>query len=56
MLLGLSHKDDDIAEGEWVVEEQHDIMLQRFDHPADNVLLVAMCILPFLVMVRCNLI
>ena len=56
MPLGLSHEDNDIAEGEWVVEEQHDIVLQEFDHPANNVLLVAMCILPFLVTVRCNLI
>ena len=54
MPLGLSHEDDDIAEGEWVVEEQHDIVLQGFDHPADDVLLVATCILPFLVTVRRN--
>jgi len=49
--LSLSHKDDDVMKGKRMVEEQHDIVFQRLEHSAGDVLLVPTCVLPFFIVV-----
>lgn len=50
--LCLSDEDNDVAESKEMVEQQHDVVLEGFDHSTGYVLLVPMHVLPFLVVLR----
>jgi len=50
--LRLSNEDNDVTESKGVVEQQHDVVLEGSDHSTGYVLLVPMCVLPFLVPLR----
>lgn len=48
--LGLSHKYNDITEGERVVEKDHKIMVDHLEKASDKVLLVPTCFFPVLIL------